>query len=106
MITWDNNLWCSDEMRPKIQQIRRRLRWRRATSAATFCITLASNKQDLFDIFNMGELLFRYYRDSDEDVHIVGLAGSREEACELAAKMIEEIYNSTGALDVRNYFAH
>ena len=106
MITWDDNLWCSEELKPKIHQIRRRLRWRKATSAATFCITLASNKQDLFDIFNMGELLFRYYRDSDEDVHIVGRAASREEACELAAKMIEEIYNSTGALDVRTYFAH
>ena len=105
MITWDDDLRCSEELRPKIRQIRRRLRWRRATSAATFCITLASNKNDLFDIFNMGELLFRYYRDSDEDVHIVGLAESREEACELAAKMIEEIYNSTGALDVRGYFA-
>ena len=105
MITWDDDLRCSGELRPKVTQIRRRLRWRKATSAATFCITLASNKDNLFDIFNMGELLFRYYRESDEDVHIIGLASSREEACELAGQIIEEIYSSTGGLDVRAYFS-
>ncbi len=105
MITWDDNLWCSEELKGKAARIRRRLRWRKATAAATWCITLAVNKENLFDIYNMGELLFRYYRDSDDDIHIVGLADSREAACELAASMIEKVYDQTGRLDVRGYFS-
>ena len=104
MITWDKNLRCSERIKNEIGSIRRRLRHRKLTSAVTYCITFATNENNLFDIYNMGELLFDYYRKSDIDLHIVGLADSREEACELAAELVGEVYGSTGGLDVRSYF--
>ena len=104
MITWDDNLRCSERIRKDLRSIRRRVRWRKATSATTFCITFATNEKNLFDIYNMGELLFEHYRRSDVDLHILGLADSREEACELVAEMVKEVYDATGGLDVRKYF--
>lgn len=104
MITWDDDLRCSERIQKELGSIRRRVKRRRATSASTFCITLATNEKNLFDIYNMGELLFEHYRRSDIDLHIVGLADSREEACELAAQIVGEIYEATGGLDVRKYF--
>ncbi len=104
MITWDDNLRCSERIRNELGSIRRRVRRRKATSAATFCITFATNEENLFDIYNMGELLFAHYRRSDVNLHILGLADSREEACELVAEMVKEVYDATGGLDVRKYF--
>ena len=104
MITWDDNLRCSERIRKELGSIRRRVKRRRATSATTFCVTLATNEKNLFDIYNMGELLFEHYRGSETDLHIIGLANTREEACELAAELIGEIYEATGGFDVRKYF--
>lgn len=104
MITWNNNLVCTDDITGNVGAIRRRLRFRKAASASTFAITFATNNDNLFDIYNMGELLFRYYRDSKEEIRIVGLASSRDGACELVSSMLEEVYEKTGAFDVRSYF--
>lgn len=104
MITWNEHLVCTDDLSDYAKSIRRRLRFRKAASATTFAIAFSTNEDNLFDIYNMGELLFRYHRDSDEDVRIVGLATSRESACELVSKMLAEIYEKTGAFDVRSYF--
>lgn len=68
-----------------------------------YCISFASNPDNLFDIYEAKELLFPYYRK--RDIHIIGLAGGYEEACLLVRDMVEEIYRETGAFQVREYFA-
>lgn len=104
MITWNEHLVCTDDITGDVRSIKRRLRFRKAAAAATFAITFATNNDNLFDIYNMGELLFRYYRDSDEKITIVGLASSREGACELVSKMLEDVYKETGTFNVRGYY--
>lgn len=104
MITWNEHLVCTDDIKGSTRSVRRRLRFRKAAAANTFAIAFATNRDNLFDIYNMGELLFRYHRDSDEDIRIVGLASSREKACELVSDMLSEVYEKTGAFDVRSYF--
>ena len=54
-----------------------------------------------FDIMEANELLFPYYR---KDIRIVGLAKGRDEAISLVEDMIMEVYNETGAFNVREYF--
>lgn len=104
MITWNDNLVCTDDVKGRERSIKRRLRFRKAALANTFAIAFATNGDNLFDIYNMGEFLFKYYRKSSEEIRIVGLASSRESACELVSSMISEVYEKTGTLDVRKYY--
>lgn len=104
MITWNDNLRSTESVKSNIAGIKRRLRWRKTTSVLNYCIALASNEENLFDIYNMGELLFRYYRDSDVDIHIVGLARTKDEAFELVRDIVQDVYTATGGFDVRKYF--
>ena len=104
MITWDENLLCAEDVKSPVSTIRRRLRWRRSTTCLTYCITYARNGTDLFDIYNMAEFMFKSYAQSSEELHIIGLAGSRETACELAGEIVGRVYERTGGFDVRGYF--
>lgn len=67
-----------------------------------YCITFASNNENLFDIMNVNELLFPFYKR--KEIYIVGLATSKEEAILLVVDMLMEIYNNTGDFLVREYF--
>ena len=104
MITWDENVKMDPEMGSNLKTIKRRLRWHKKTSCATYCLALATNKDNLLDIYNMGELLFKYYQNSDVDIHIVGLAHNKDAAIDLAGEIVSGIYSETGGFDVRGYY--
>ena len=67
-----------------------------------FCISFASNKDNLFDIMDANQLLFPYYKD--KEIKIIGLAKGRGEAIEIVHDMIMEVYKERGDFDVRSYF--
>lgn len=67
-----------------------------------YCIALASNPENLFDIISAHELLYPHYKNSQN--HIVGLAGGKMEAYDLVQEMLMEVYKKTGKFDVRTYF--
>ena len=52
----------------------------------------------------MAELLFKHYEECEEEIHIIGLAESREAAIGLAADIIAEVYEKTDGFDVKRYF--
>lgn len=104
MIEWSDRLRCSKGMAGKENKIRKRVEKRSIMSLTAYCVALATNSDNLFDIYNMGELLFRYYRDSDVRIHIVGLAENREAACELAGEIVTECLEKTGSCDVKTFF--
>ncbi len=67
-----------------------------------YLIALASNPENLFDIFHAAHLKERgFYR---RDLFIVGIASGYEEALEMVRRMIEDIYRETGSFRVREYF--
>lgn len=67
-----------------------------------YFITLASNREDLLDIFHAAHLKQpAFYR---QDLQVVGIAYGPEEARELAVEMISDMYRETGAFNVREYF--
>lgn len=101
MIKWYDNLYIDKLLKNKKKKIMKRIDEGKLT-LHIYCITLASNGNNLFDIMNANELLFHYYKK--KDMHILGLALGRESAIEIVAKMIEEIYKSTGDFKVRDYF--
>lgn len=104
MITWDDKLKKDPYVVIDVKAVKRRLRWRRKTSCAVYCVALATNSDNLLDIYNMGELLFKYYAGSDVEIHIVGLAHDKDSAINLAGDIVSEVYAETGGFDVRGYF--
>lgn len=102
MVRWSENLYLSDGIDPKKKRKLQKAIENGNLTFEVYCITIASNPDNLFDIINVNELLFRYY--SRKDMYILGLARSKEEASLLVKDMIAEIYNKTGAFEVRGYF--
>ncbi|MBO5198996.1 MAG: hypothetical protein J6B85_10820 [Lachnospiraceae bacterium] len=96
-------MYFGDNVKKKHRRIMHQIEHGRFVSGI-FCITFASNEANLFDILEAKELLFPYYKK--RDVHIVGLAKGRDEACLLVRDMIDEIYQETGGFDVRKYFSN
>lgn len=67
-----------------------------------YLVTLSDNPGNLLEIIPAAMLLQKsYYAICPE---IVGMAKGREEAMEMAADIVREIYETTGAFKVREYF--
>lgn len=103
MISWSSQLFLSENINnKKLKKIRDKIDKNKLTRNI-YLITFASNKNNLFDIYDAKELNFPYYKR--QKIHILGLAESKEKAYELVIDMIEKIYNETGDFKVRDYFS-
>lgn len=102
MIIWSDNLYFSKDIKDsKKIKIKKSIE-KGKLNFEVYCITFASNNQNLFDIMNVNELLFPYY--ARRDMYITGIATSKEEAVLLVVDMLMEVYNNTGDFLVRDYF--
>ena len=68
----------------------------------TYLITLAANPENMLEILSVHQLAFSYLRRTCP--MIVGIACCRESALLLLERMINEIYEKTGTLKIREYF--
>ena len=80
MITWDDHIRFTPKTKKKFGRIKRRLRRHKLTSVLSYCIAFPTNPENKLDIYNMGELLFKRYEEYDDEIHIIGLAESRDAA--------------------------
>lgn len=101
MIQWTSRIYVSENLKKKRDKAINSINNRRLTSDI-YCIAFASSPDNLFDIINANELLFPHYQKTD--IKIVGIAKGKEEATRLTQDMLMEVYNETGAFDVRSYF--
>ena len=67
-----------------------------------YCISLPTNKRNILDIYRYNELLQPALQA--EEIHVVGLASSREEAIGMIMDMLEEVYHATDGFDVAAYY--
>ncbi len=104
MITWDDHVRFTKTTKKLFGRIKRKLRWHRLSVARYYCITFPTNPVNKLDIYNMGELFFKRYEESEEELHIVGIAESREAAIHLAADIVAEVYDVTDVFDIQRYF--
>ena len=105
MIEWDKDLRTRGKAQKKEKKIRKLVEKRKLRSIGYYCLAFPSNKENILDIYNMGEFLFDHYRkDHSENVHVIGLADSRDEAAELARDIIDEVYRNSGTFNVERYF--
>ena len=98
---WAENLYLSDKTAKKRDKIIKKAN-RGIGMLSIYLITLASNPENLFDIFHAAHLKQpAFYK---QDLYVVGIASGYEEALELVQRMIDNIYRKTGGFAVREYF--
>ncbi len=103
MIRWFDNLYLDEAAARHPKAYRRRVESERRLKRHCNVIALASNEDNLFDIFDTKELYFRYNRS--RDIYVVGLAATYEDAVELLSKMVLEIIQEENSFTPRKYFS-
>lgn len=96
---WYKNLYLGENAAKKHYKLFRRIRKKRLSNA--YVITLPSNEANILDIYSYNELLWKHY--NNRNLFIVGLACGKDEAVELTRDIIQDVYSSTGAFDVKKY---
>lgn len=102
---WYRKLYLGEVARKKKYNIWARIR-RRSLVYDAYLITLASNEDNLLDIIKADYYYQPHFRKTiyDNNIYIVGLACGYDEALEVVCNIIEDVYNSTGNTDVRDFF--
>ena len=101
MIVWAKKLYFSNNIRKSHKRLMKRVEANKLTFDL-YCITYAENEQNLLDIIPVKELKFPHYRRIS--LTVIGLAKGAEEAKELVARMIGEMYQETGDFRIKEYF--
>lgn len=102
MIRWYESLYLDSVTEKKVKRIKHRLE-KKKVSAQVYCIALAINEADLFDIYRSNELLFSYYQR--RDIKIVGLASSKDNAITMVGDIVNDMYQELGKIDKKAFFA-
>ena len=98
---WAENLYLSEKTAKKKDKIIRKAN-RGVGMVSIYFITLASNEQNLFEIFHAAHLKQPAFYQRNP--YVVGIASGYEEALELLQQMVEDIYRATSGFPVREYF--
>lgn len=101
MIRWYRDLYLDDKAKKNKHKCMHSLEQGKLTMGL-YCIAIASNQENLFDIINTNELLFKHYKRSV--ISIVGLAYGKESAISLVTNIITEMYQQLGDIDTKSYF--
>ena len=99
---WYDKLYVGESIVHKTKKIKWKI-MHNAGQIGIYVITLASNRQNLLDIIPSYELMQRGY--PKREMVIVGLAKGYDEAVEVAASIVDEVYRNTGTFAVRTYLA-
>lgn len=102
MLKFRKNLLVGESIKEKYQKLVPRLEKGKLVKKGITLITYAINGEDLFDLIPANEMKFPLRKK--QEFYVLGIAGSREEAVELAQTLIMEVYSETGGFDVRAYF--
>lgn len=100
MVVWKETLFWAGISEKKQKRIMRAIGKRRPVGKI-YLITAPSNPENKLDLLQANQLLQPYYKK--REVLVYGLAGSEEDAQELAASMVCGTYAATGTFDVVGY---
>ena len=99
-MTWYDELYVGESIVHKTKRVKWKIN-HNAGQIGIYVIAPASNDKNLLDIIPAAELLQRGY--PTKDLKIAGLAGSSDEALEVAVSIVDEVDRNTGAFLVRSY---
>ena len=89
---------CALEQKKEILSYIKRCKWQ----FGIYVITLAENEHNLLDVYETIQFEQNYYKK--KDLQIVGVAVGRNEAFELVGEIVNDVYQKTGAFNVKEYF--
>lgn len=98
---WAVNLYTTEKTKKALPKIMQRVK-RRKLQPGIWLITIASNEQNLLDIFHSASYLQPMLAKLNPD--IVGIAESPDAARELVVRITEDVFKENGDFDVRAYF--
>ena len=99
-ILWYQNLYTGE----KASRHRDKIKWKlehRVGTVKVFLLTMPSNEQNSLDILNAAYLKQPHFRK--QEIRVVGLALSYEEALEVLVRIVEEVYEQTDGMDIKEY---
>lgn len=102
MLEWHRNMYMDEVVASEPERYKRLVSDDRLCIPAIYCVTLASNKDNLLDIISCNELLFSHYRRNS--IPVVGLAASYRNATGLVMDIVLDAYRLTGTYNVRRFF--
>lgn len=100
MLNWYKKLYVGDNAKKKMKKTI----WKVNHGAGVldvYLVTLAVNPVNLLEIISANQLLQKSLRRRCPQ--IVGIAKGYEEAVEVVERIVMEVYNETGAVNVRRY---
>ena len=97
---WYSKLYVSESIEKKANQIKWRIN-HNAGVLGVYLISLASNPDNLLDIIPSTDLKLLGY--PKRFLHIIGIAGSYDEAVELVIQIVNDTMKAQGDLDVRGF---
>jgi hypothetical protein len=102
MIEWYDKLYTDEKSKKNLDKYRKILENQKMKLPPLYCVTLASNKRNLFDIISCNELWFDYYRKNH--IFVIGLASNYRNALKLLQEMVLDMYEQSGGLKAEQYF--
>ena len=102
-IRWYKKLYVGPSLEGLKRTMRYEIKYHRIP-VGYYLITLPSTDNNVFDIWPSEQIKMPWMRKKILDV--VGIAGSKQEACELAGKMIYEAYRAAGTVDMKTYLGY
>ena len=97
---WYKELFIGESLSLNAKQVIKKIKKRHLTPGV-YIVAFASNSMNLLDIIPTTELLQKGY--PKEELYIIGLAFGMKEAKELVRQIVDETYQSTGGIAVKDY---
>lgn len=98
---WYKEYYAGESIGPKKEKVK----WKIIHNAGqldVYVIALSSNPQNLLDIISSIELMQKAY--PRQDMMVVGIDKGYDNAVNLAGRIIMDVFQKTGNLNIREYF--
>lgn len=100
-LTYAPRLYLGESInREKLDKIKKKLE-KKPYFSSVFLITLSRNASDQLEIYAARQLSQSYYRKNPP--HVIGIAGSHEEAVALVEQMVRECLEARGDCALKEY---
>ena len=101
MVVWKKPLYLSEKIKKKQKKILQSIERGKPLYHVTV-IALATNPNNLFDLYDANELLQPYYKK--REIVVLGIAEDMGTAKQLLCEMLEECVQNTGTDYIKEYF--
>lgn len=102
VLEWHSDMYMDEVVAGEPERYKQLVEDDKLCIPTIYCVTLASNRDNLLDIISCNELMFAHYRRNR--IPVVGLAASYKKAVNLVIDMVLDTYKTTGTYDVRKLF--